>query len=68
MSNPQFITDAHGNRSAVILDIKTYQKMRQDLDALAAIRTADDEAQANPGELIPLEEALKEIESMRKDL
>ena len=64
---PQFVTDTQGNRTAVILDIETYQKMLAELEMTAAIR-AFDEAMVNPGKPIPFEQAVKEIESSRNDL
>ena len=66
-AKPQFVTDTQGNRTAVILDIETYQKMLAELEMTDAIR-AFDEAMVNPGQLIPFEQAVKEIESSRNDL
>ena len=63
----RYVTDEQGNRTAVILDLETYQKMLEELDLLDAIRTYD-EVTANPGELIPFEQAISEIESRRDDL
>jgi hypothetical protein len=60
----RYLTDEQGNRTAVILDIGAYQKMLEELEMLDAIR-AYDEAKANPGELIPFEQAVQEIESKR---
>ena len=58
----RYVTDEQGNRTAVILDIESYQKMLEELEMLDAIR-AYDEAMENPGEPIPFEQAIKEIES-----
>lgn len=63
----RYVTDEQGNRTAVILDVGTYQKMLEELEMLDAIR-AYDEAKANPGELISFEQAVREIESKRDDL
>lgn len=63
----QFVVDPQGNRTAVILDVETYQKMLDELDLYDTIRAVD-EALANPGERIPFEQAIKEIESRRNDL
>ena len=62
----RYLTDEEGNRTAVILDIAAYQKMLAELEMLDAIR-AYDEAKANPGELIPFEQAIREIESKRNE-
>lgn len=63
----RYLTDDKGNRTAVIVDIESYQKMLEEIEMLDAIR-AYDEAIANPGTAIPFEQAIKEIESRRNDL
>ena len=63
----RYVTDERGVRTAVILDIESYQKMLAEIDMLDAIR-AYDEAMSNPGEPIPFEQAVNEIESKRNDL
>ncbi len=63
----QFVIDPQGNRTAVLIDVETYQKMLDELDLYDAIRALD-EALAHPGERIPFEQAIKEIESRRNDL
>lgn len=63
----RYLTDEQGTRTAVILDIESYQKMLAEIEMLDAIR-AYDKAMANPGTPIPFEQAVKEIESRRNDL
>jgi hypothetical protein len=58
------VVDDQGKRVGVLLDIATYQKVLDELEELECIRTAD-EAEA-AGKFIPLEEAIKIIESRRK--
>jgi hypothetical protein len=42
MSNrPQFVTDAKGRRVAVLLDVKTYERLMQSGEELADIRAYD---------------------------
>ena len=44
MSNTlQYITDAHGERTAVVLPIDDYEKLLEDLDDLAAVAERRDE-------------------------
>jgi len=57
----KFVTDAEGNRVAVLLDIEVYRKMLEAWEDLEDIR-AYEEAEAANEELIPLEEVGKEIE------
>lgn len=63
----RYLTDEQGIRTAVVLDIESYQKILAELDMLDAIR-AYDKAMANPGTPIPFEQVVKEIESGRNDL
>ncbi len=63
----QFITDTKGRKISVILPMRDYNKMIEELEELADIR-AYDEAKANGEESIPFEQAIKEIEAKRDDL
>ncbi|MGH9800515.1 MAG: hypothetical protein ACRD82_09140 [Blastocatellia bacterium] len=63
----RYLTDERGTRTAVILDIESYQKMMAELEMLDAIR-AYDEAMSNPGEPVSFEQAVFEVESKRNDL
>ncbi len=61
----RFIVDDKGKRVGVVLDIKDYERLLDELDELDAIR-AYDEAKASGEEPIPLEQALREIERKRR--
>jgi len=61
----QFITNEKGERVAVIVSIEDYEEMVEVLEDLADIR-AIDEAKASNETPIPLEQALAEIERIRK--
>lgn len=63
----QYITDTKGRKVSVILPMRDFNKMIEELEELADIR-AYDEAKANGEESIPLEQAIKEIEAKRHDL
>lgn len=60
-----FVTDAKGNRIAVLLPIKDYNKILEELEDLEDIK-AYDKAMSRKQDFIPLDKALKEIEAARK--
>ena len=60
----QFVVDAEGRTTAVLLDVEYYEKLRDALDELDAIR-AYDEAKASGDETIPFTQAIEEIERQR---
>jgi PHD/YefM family antitoxin component YafN of YafNO toxin-antitoxin module len=57
IAQPQFITDANGAKTAVILSLDAYQELMDDLEDLAAIAELRDE------ETIPWEQVKKELSS-----
>ena len=60
----RFIIDEKGQRIGVLLDIEDYQRLLEELEELEAIR-AFDAAKASGDEVLPLEQALAEIEKDR---
>ncbi|MBW6480736.1 MAG: hypothetical protein K0B37_15005 [Bacteroidales bacterium] len=60
----QFVTDDHGNKLAVILPIKEYNKMMEDLEELEDIKLYDEAKKSNEPS-IPIDEAFKMIEAKR---
>lgn len=60
----QFITDDQGKKLAVILPIKEYNKMVDDLEELEDIRLFD-EAKKGKQEFMDAEQAFREIEEKR---
>jgi hypothetical protein len=60
----RFIVDEKGQRIGVLLDIEYYQKLLEELEELEAIR-AYDAAKSSGDEVLPLEQALAEIEKDR---
>lgn len=60
-----FVTDAKGNKIAVLLPIKDYNRILEELEDLEDIK-AYDKAMSRKQEFIPLNQALKEIEATRK--
>jgi hypothetical protein len=60
----RFIVDENGQRIGVLLDIEDYQRLLEELEELEAIRVYD-VAKASGDEVLPLEQALAEIEKDR---
>ncbi len=63
--NERYVVDAQGNRVSVVLDIREYQDLLEELEELESIR-AFDRAKASGEQAIPFEQAITEIESDRK--
>lgn len=61
----RYVIDEKGKRTGVILDIKDYKKILDELEELESIR-AYDSAKASGDEAIPFEDAVKEIEHRRR--
>lgn len=61
----QFLVDERGNRTGVLLDIERYSELLEAQEELESIR-AYDEAKASGDEAVPLDQALREIESDRE--
>ncbi len=57
----RFITDEEGNRVSVVLDMKEYRKILEELEELESIRTYDVAKEVDDG-TIPFEQAVEEIE------
>jgi hypothetical protein len=62
---PKFLTDEHGKKISVVLDIEEYEKMLEELEELEDIR-AYDEAKTSNEPAVPLKQALDEIERKHK--
>jgi hypothetical protein len=63
----QFITDKRGRKVSIILPIRDYEKIMEELEELEDIR-AFDKARVSGEEAIPIGQAFKEIEVKRHDL
>jgi hypothetical protein len=61
----QFVTDDHGNKLAVILPIREYNKMVEELEELEDIKLYDEAKKSNEPS-IPIDDAFKMIEAKRK--
>lgn len=62
----QFLTDKKGNKTAVLLPIKKYDKLLEQLEDLEDVRLYDEAKKNDDGCRISLDEAFKIIEEKRK--
>ena len=63
----QFIKDSEGQKIGILLPIDKYNRMLEKLEELNDIK-AFDEAKSSNDEIIPFDQAIKEIEEKRDDL
>jgi hypothetical protein len=56
----QYLVDEAGNRKAIVLPLAEWQQIKEELEGLDDIR-AYDEANAQPSEPIPFEQAMREL-------
>ncbi len=63
--NPQYITDTNGNKVSVVLSLKEFQFILEELEELEDIKLYD-EGKSNGDQSIPIDEAFKKIEAKRK--
>ena len=65
--NEQYITNAAGERIGVILDLESWEKLIEELEELDDLRAFDEAMAAGvkDEEIIPLEQAVDEIEKSR---
>ncbi len=64
--HPQFIKDANGNKSMVVLSAKEYEEIMEELDMAEDVRLYDEAKKEDDGIRIPFATVLKEIEAKRK--
>jgi hypothetical protein len=67
----RYVTDEKGERVGVILDVREYERLMEALEDLADLRAADETLQAissGEEELLPLDEAVQEMEEERSRL
>ncbi len=60
----QYVVDEKGTRVGVILEIDEYEKLMEQLEELESIR-AYDAATSSSDEVIPFDQAVREIEQER---
>ncbi|MBP4140860.1 hypothetical protein MW871_10280 [Flavobacterium sp. I-SCBP12n] len=64
----QFLTDEKGNRTAVVLPIKQYNKMIEKLEDLEDVRLYDEAKKEDDGYRISFEDYLKTREAKKSNL
>ena len=64
--HPKYITDEKGNKNAVVLPIKEYDKLFEELEDAADVRAYDEAIKNDDGYRINIDEAFKKIEAKRK--
>ena len=67
----RYVTDENGERIGVILDVREYERLMEGLEDLADLRAADEGLHAiarGEEELLPLDEAVQEMEEERSRL
>ena len=67
----RYVTDEKGERIGVILDVREYERLMEALEDLADLRAADEALHAiarGEEELLPLDEAVREMEEERSRL
>jgi PHD/YefM family antitoxin component YafN of YafNO toxin-antitoxin module len=67
MLHPQYIKDANGNKSMVILPAKEFDTLMEELEELEDIRLYDEAKKNDTGERIPMAEAFRMIEEKRQN-
>ena len=65
--HPQYINDINGKKSMVILPVKEFEILMDELEDLEDIRLYDEAKKNDTGERIPMEQAFKMIEAKRKN-
>ena len=65
-THPQYVTDNHGKKVSVILPMKDYKKIIEELEELEDIRLYD-EAKTSKARSVPIDKAFKLIEAKRKN-
>ena len=63
--NPQYITDKKGKKISVVLPIKEYKSIMEELEELEDIKLYDDAKAANDPSY-PIDVAFKMVEAKRK--
>jgi len=61
----QYVTDDHGKKVAVIVPVKDYEKLMEELDEMECIK-AYDKAKSRKQEFTPASDVFKAIEEKRK--
>ncbi len=64
--HPQFVTDSNGRAVSVLLPIKEFKSILEELEDLEDIKLYDKAKKNDDGVRIPMDEAFRKIEAKRK--
>lgn len=64
--NPQYITDNTGKKLSVVLPMKDFQSIMEELEELEDIKLYE-QSKADNGPSIPIDDAFRMIEAKRKN-
>ena len=64
--HPLYITDNSGKKISVVLPVKEFKTLMEELEDLEDIRLYDEAKKEDTGERIPMDEAFRMIEAKRK--
>lgn len=64
--HPQYLKDANGNKSLVVLPAKEFETLLEELEELEDIRLYDEVKKNDTGERIPMDMVFEMIETKRK--
>ena len=63
--HPQFVTDSNGKAVSVLLPMKEFQSILEELEELEDIKLYDKAKKNDDGVRIPMDEAFRKIEAKR---
>ena len=63
--HPQFVTDSNGKAVSVLLPMKEFQSILEELEELEDIKLYDKAKKNDEGVRIPMDEAFRKIEAKR---
>ncbi len=63
--HPQYIKDANGNKSLVVLPATEFDKLIEELEDIEDVRLYDEAKKEDDGERISIEDVFSRIESKR---
>lgn len=63
--HPQFVTDSNGKAVSVLLPMKEFQSILEELEELDDIKLYDKAKKNDDGVRIPMDEAFRKIEAKR---
>jgi PHD/YefM family antitoxin component YafN of YafNO toxin-antitoxin module len=66
--HPQYINDANGEKTLVVLPVKEFERIMEELEDMEDVRLYEEAKREDTGERIPAAEVFKMIEEKRKKI